>query len=72
MMINYSVTAMMVDLLQSHADRPLTEAEIETGGLAEVQSSRPPAWRHIPRSWLHLCHWRPFRGGAVGAAGGTS
>lgn len=70
MMISYSVTAIMVDMLQSHADRPLTEAEIENRGIAADQVTRDTARRQGFRSWLGQWHWRmPQRHAAFAAQG---
>lgn len=68
MMISYSVTAIMVDMLQSHADQPLTEAEIENRGIAADQVTSETARRQGFRSMLRQWHWRvPMRHAAFAA-----
>lgn len=58
MMISYSAASMLVDILESHADRPLTEAEIEAGGLVDLQATRRPAQGQGLGPWNRLYRWR--------------
>lgn len=68
MMISYSVTAILVDILQPHAGRPLTEAEIEAGGHAALRvvdhEVQPPRLR----SWFGRINRRLLGSRAVGTA----